>query len=306
MFENYIKPLACLAPMDGITDTAYRQVVRKINPEVILYSEFTSINGIEHSEFVRKRLNFQTEELPYFIQLFGNEPELFGKTVKAFDGFGITGFDLNMGCPAKRIVRADCGGSLMKDKDLACRIVEACVNATSLPVTVKTRLGWNDPEHLFEFASALVDAGAQALTIHGRVTKQAYRGVADWEPIYELKNKVNRPIIGNGDLKGKDEALEKLNNLDGYMIGRAAIGNPWVFKSNAEREALTLKDKIEVMLLHFDLLLQVRPEKKALIEFRKHISGYIRGFEDAKACRSLLMACNTKEEFFKQSKNLGA
>ncbi|MCP4752199.1 MAG: tRNA-dihydrouridine synthase family protein [Proteobacteria bacterium] len=300
-----VSPIACLAPMDGITDRAYRQIVRKLNPEVVLYSEFTSIDGIEHSEAVRKRLTFDPAELPYFVQIFGNEPDLFTKTVKELQNTGITGIDINMGCPSKRIVKSNTGGSLMKDRDLACRIVEACCKATSLPVTVKTRLGWANSEQLIDFVGALVEAGIGMVTVHGRTYKQAFKGVASWEEIHALKEAVSIPVIGNGDLKGKDDALARLKNLDGYMIGRASIGNPWVFWPDEERETVSLKDKISVMLEHFQLLRSYKDEKISLIEFRKHVSGYISGFRDAKSFRLMLMQSKSEKEFTEKALSIG-
>jgi len=293
----FATPIAALAPMDGYTDRAYRQIVRQLNPNVILYSEFTSVHGIEHSEQVRKRLVFDPSELPYFIQIFGNDPDTFGKTVESFQESGVTGFDINMGCPSKKIVKTNTGGSLMKDRDLACRIVAACCKATTLPVTVKTRLGWSDADQLIDFVKGLVDAGIQMVSIHGRTYSQKFKGEADWDPIYELKKAVSIPVIGNGDLKGGDEGLSRLQNLDGYMIGRCAIGNPWVFWSDERRAEISLKEKIEKMLEHFQLLRQYKDENIALIEFRKHLSGYVNGFTGAKTFRSLLMKSKSDREF---------
>lgn len=298
------KPIACLAPMDGITDPAYRQIVRRLNPEVILFSEFTSINGYDHSNSVRKRLFFKPEELPFIVQIFGNEPRLFEKTVKEVGKTGVSGIDINMGCPAKRIIKAKSGGVLMKDKYLACKIVEACCKATSLPVTVKTRLGWSDSEQLIDFVCALENAGIQGVTVHGRTFSQGFKGSADWNKIYELKKAVSIPVIGNGDLKNNHEALARLKNLDGYMIGRAAIGNPWVFWPAEKNEPISLKDKINTMLEHFQLTREFKEERKALIEFRKHIAGYISGFYGSKYYRSLLMQSKSEKEFTEKSLSL--
>lgn len=291
------KPIVALAPMDGFTDPAYRQIVRQLNPDVVLYSEFTSVHGIEHSDQVRKRLVFDTSELPFFIQIFGNDPVIFGRTVETLQDTGVTGFDINMGCPSKKIVKANTGGSLMKDRDLACRIVESCCKVTTLPVTVKTRLGWSDAEQLIYFVKGLVDAGTKMVSIHGRTYSQKFKGEANWDPIYELKKAVSIPVIGNGDLKGRDDGLSRLKNLDGFMIGRGAIGNPWVFWSDEKRAAISLKDKIEKMLEHFQLLRRYKNENISLIEFRKHLSGYINGFSGAKSCRALLMKSTTGKEF---------
>lgn len=300
----FSKPIVSLAPMDGVTDRAYRQIVRKLNPDVILYSEFTSVNGIEHSDFVRDRLTYKKEELPYFIQIFGNDPVLFAKITSEFSDSGITGVDINMGCPARKIVGANTGSSLIKDKDLACRIVDACVKATDLPVTVKTRIGWDHSDDLVDFVSGLVDAGAQMVTIHGRTSRQMYKGFADWNPIYNLKKNISVPVVGNGDVKGKDDGLERMKNLDGYMVGRASVGNPWVFWSDEDRAKVTLKEKIDVMLEHFQLIRTFKEERRAVIEFRKHISGYIMGFDDAKQHRIRLMECQTEKDLITVSRSI--
>jgi tRNA-dihydrouridine synthase B len=296
--SHHPKPLICLAPMDGYTDTAYRRIVRKINPGVILFSEFTSINGIEHSDLVRQRLNYTAEELPYIIQLFGNDPALFTKTVEQYQNTGITGIDINMGCPAKKIVQSDSGGSLIRHKDLACRIVEACCKGSEIPVSVKTRLGWENHENLIDFVQALVNAGAQMITVHGRTYRQRFKGTADWNPIYELKRAVTIPVVGNGDIKNKDEGLLQLKNLDGYMIGRATVGNPWAFWSKEDQKSVPIKVKAQTMMLHLQLIREYKEERRTLIEFRKHVSGYIKGFEGAKEIRSQLMKCETEKHFY--------
>ncbi len=295
------QPIAALAPMDGVTDRAYRQIVRRLNPKVWLYSEFTSVNGIEHSSKVKDRVRFQEQEKPLIVQLFGREPKLFAKIAQEIALLNPSGIDINFGCPAKRIVRAGNGAALLQEAELAFRIVEATVQATSIPVSVKTRLGWFNSENLVSFAQGLESAGAGRLTLHGRTAKQGYRGVADWEPIYALKERVRLPIFGNGDLASYDQGLKKLKNLDGFMIGRAAIGDPWVFWPEAEREKVTLKEKIEVMIQHFQLLRQDLSEARALIEFRKHLGGYIKGFQDAKSMRQQLMQAQTEQEFTEQA-----
>jgi len=293
------KPIASLAPMDGITDSAFRRIVRKLNPDILLFSEFTSINGIQHSDKVKRRLLFKPEELPYIVQVFGNDPELFKVIIKEIEPTGITGIDINMGCPAKKVIKSNAGGYLMKEKELAYRIVEACVKTTKLPISVKTRIGWSDAEELIDFTKGLVDAGAQMISVHGRTFGQGYKGLADWEKIYQLKDEVSAIIIGNGDLKGRDQALQKLRNLDGFMIGRAAIGNPWVFWSDEKQSTVAIGDKISTMIEHFQYLRENKAERVSLIEFRKHIGGYIKGIPGAKSMRALLMQCKTEKEFLK-------
>ena len=295
--QNLPRPLMALAPMDGVTDRAFRQIVRKLNPGVLLYSEFTNVNGIVHSSKVRERLLFEGAELPYVVQIFGRDPLLFAQIAREVQDLGITGIDINLGCPSKRVVSGGNGAALIKEPDLAFAIVEATAKATALPATVKTRLGWADASTLVGFAKGLESAGASLITVHGRTAKMAYRGEADWEPIYELKKELKIPVLGNGDLRSLEQGMEQLKDLDGFMIGRAAVGNPWVFWPQEQRDKLTLKDKVDVMLEHFTLLRRYQSEHKTLVEFRKHLGGYLSGFRDAKALRRELMETQTEQDF---------
>ncbi|MGK0289025.1 MAG: tRNA-dihydrouridine synthase B [bacterium] len=299
------KLIECLAPMDGITDQAYRRIVRELNPDVIVYSEFTSIEGIKNNhEHFKQRLSFTKSEIPYFVQLFGNDPKLFAEISKELEDWGVSGIDINMGCPAKKIVASQHGSSLMKEADLACRIVEACSKAVQIPITVKTRLGWDDSDGLVDFISLLVNSGAQMITIHGRTYKQAYKGTANWNPIYNLKKHLSIPVIGNGDVISRDHALSVLGNLDGYMVGRNAIGNPWVFWNNEKQKTVPLKTRIKTMILHFQYLREYQKERRALLEFRKHLTGYISGFNEAKSARLFLMEAQSEQEFTQRALSL--
>ena len=291
------RPIVCLAPMDGITNSAYRQIVRKLNKNVILFSEFTSVNGLARSEHVRTRLQYEPSEHPFFMQLFGNSPELFAEASKMVEDQGIWGVDINMGCPSKKIVHSQHGSALMQDVDAACRIVEATRKACQLEVSVKTRLGWKNADHLFEFAQALVNAGASMLTIHGRTYNQAFKGSADWNPIYELKNHLKIPVIGNGDIRDFNHGLEMQNNLDGFMIGRAAIGNPWCFQDQQKEAPPSLEERVAVALEHYHLSRKYKKENVAVREFRKYIGNYVSGFRNAKEWRNRIMECQTEQSF---------
>jgi len=290
-------PLMSLAPMDGVTDMAFRQVVRKLNPEVLLYSEFTNVEGMVHSPFVRSRLEFKKSELPYVVQIFGRDPKTFKTIARELDGMGVTGIDINMGCPSKRVVSGGNGAALIREPELAFEIVEACASSTSLPVSVKTRLGYYEGDDLITFAKGLESAGAKMLTIHGRTAKMGYRGEADWSPILDLKKAISIPVIGNGDIKSLEQGLLQSQALDGFMVGRAAVGNPWVFWPQEKRDQVTLADKIDVMLEHFSYLREFQEENKALIEFRKHLGGYLSGFRDAKSVRRTLMEADSEKDF---------
>ena len=290
--------------MDGVTNTAYRQIVRKLNPQVILFSEFTNVDGILRSEFVRQRLDFHPTEHPFFMQVFGNNPQSFADVSRIVEARGILGIDINMGCPSKRIVHSQHGSALMKDVDTACRIVEAIRNACSLEVSVKTRLGWENAEHLIPFAQRLENAGVSLLTIHGRTYRQAFKGAADWEPIYELKKHLTIPVLGNGDVQNYNDGLQRLNNLDGFMIGRKAIGNPWVFQDGRKCPPPSLAQRISIGIEHYFLLRELKPERVVLKEFRRYLGEYVQDFYQAREYRKLLMEAPNEAEFIRLMEDL--
>ena len=231
------------------------------------------------------------------MQLFGNSPEIFAEACRMVEDRGIWGVDINMGCPAKKIVHSQHGSALMQNPDAACRIVEAIRKACSLEVSVKTRLGWKDEKNLISFAKALESAGASMLTIHGRTYNQAFKGESDWQPIYELKRHLTIPVIGNGDIRDFNHGLEHLGNLDGFMIGRAAIGNPWCFQDRRKYPEPTHHERIEIALEHFHLYRRFKREIVAVREFRKYLGNYVSGFRNAKEWRSRLMQCNDEKTF---------
>ncbi len=284
------RPIVALAPMDGITDSAYRQVVRCIDPGVVLFSEFTSVEGFLRSGRVRRRLDFKPEEHPYFVQLFGSDPEAFAEATRALEQQGVMGIDINMGCPSKKIVHSQHGSGLMRDVGAACRIVERVAALGRLETSVKTRLGWQDSSGLIAFAKSLESAGASLITIHGRTYGQRFSGMADWAPIYRLKEALSVPVLGNGDVRSRSDGQAKLGNLDGFMIGRAAIGNPWAFVARGPGGSPAWREKAAVIATHYRLLREIKPERIALLEFRKHVAEYVRGFDDAKAVRWEIMS----------------
>jgi nifR3 family TIM-barrel protein len=284
------RPIVALAPMDGFTDSAFRRVVRRLHPGVILFSEFTSADGFLRSAKVRQRLDFDPEEHPYFVQLFGSNPEAFAEAARAVEQMGVMGIDINMGCPSKKIVASQHGSGLMRDVDAACQIVERVTAAAPLEVSVKTRLGWSDASNLIPFATALESAGASLITIHGRCYDQHFKGEADWAPIYELKRALRVPLLGNGDVRDWDDGIGRMRNLDGFMIGRAAIGDPWVFRPGRRSHPPDWAEKSRVMAEHLRLMCEAKPERTAVFEFRKHLTEYVRGFDDAKAVRRELLS----------------
>ena len=298
------RPIVCLAPMDGVTNSAYRQIVRSLNREVFLFSEFTSVDGLVQNEFLRSRMDYNPCEHPFFMQLFGNSPEKFAEASRMVEDRGIWGVDINMGCPSKKIVHSQHGSALMKDTDTACRIIESIRNACKLEVSVKTRLGWTDHKNLINFAKSLESAGASMLTIHGRTYNQAFKGQAYWEPIYELKKHLSIPLIGNGDVRDYNDGIKRLGNLDGFMIGRAAIGNPWCFQDRRKYPLPTHFQRIEVALEHFYLFRSFKKEIVAVKEFRKYLGSYVNGFRNAKEWRNRLMQCQDENSFVRCMKEI--
>ena len=224
--------LAFLAPMDGYGDSAYRQSMKRVAPHIYCISEFYSADGLVHSKFLGQSvLPHQDIEKPLIIQIFGKDVENFVKAAKIIESYGVAGIDVNMGCPAKKVVRSGHGSSLFINQDTAFAIVEGLAKATHLPISVKTRLSFDGNQNLIDFAKGLENAGANLITIHGRTAKQAYTGKADFTNIYEMKKHVKIPVICNGDVLNYDDGMNKVQDLDGFMIGRCSFGNPWAFVS---------------------------------------------------------------------------
>src|SRR3989344_1764546 len=261
-WESTPKPIVALAPMAGVTDASYRQFVKSIAPETIVFTEFLSTDAIAHgAEKTLKMLEFDPAlERPFIVQIFGNDLAHFKASCRIIEEMGADGIDINMGCPAAKVVSSCHGSALLRRVDLAAALADAAVTAVSIPVSVKTRLGWDTAETLIPFCKKLVEAGAKAFSIHGRTYKEKFGGESDWNPIYELKKEVSVPVIGNGDIKTPEDALRKIGNLDGVMVGRGTMGNPWLLKEitdalrprEEERNLspLTLNEKIPFILQH--------------------------------------------------------
>lgn len=305
-WQNIPKPIVALAPMAGYTDSAYRQVAKNVEPTVICFSEFTNVNAIKFADpkKVRKLLDFKANENPLIMQLFGTKPEFFVEAAKKLEDMGIAGIDINMGCPAKQVIATEAGSALLQNMCLAGEIVNAMSKAVQIPISVKTRLGYADydEEHFLKFCLHMEAAGAKLLTIHGRTKKQAFSGEANWEPVYLLKTKVKIPVIGNGDIKTAEDAVNKIGNLDGVMIGRASMGNPWLLAEihaalNGENyQKPAFNKQLPVIRQHAILAVEAMGEKYGVLEMRKHLSSYIHGFDNASNFRIQLMKSNSLEE----------
>ncbi len=297
------KPIVALAPMAGVTDASYRRLIKKIAPGAVVFTEFLSTDAICYgAQKTMDMLAFDPSiERPFIVQVFGAQPEHFLEACKIIEQTGADGIDINMGCPAAKIVSSCYGSALIRRPDLAAQLVYAAKKAVSIPVSVKTRLGWDTHETLIPFCKKMVEAGASALSIHGRRYHDKFTGKANWEPIYALKKEVDVPVIGNGDIATALDAVEKIGNLDGVMIGRGTFGNPWLmadvidilrnrvmsadlpaYDSGAPRAFI---DKIPFILEHCELAVSIKGEKRGILEMRRHLSSYIKGFDGAKELR---------------------
>ena len=298
------QPILALSPMAGYTDSAFRILVKELEPRTIVFSEFVSADGIKfHAKKTLEMLQFDPIEQPLVIQIFGKKPAFFAEAAKVIESIGAAGIDINMGCPARKVVNSGHGSDLIRNQKLATEIVSETVKAVSLPITVKTRLGHEDSSALIPFCKTLVEAGAQALTIHGRTVKQGYSGTSCWDEIYRLKEEISVPVLGNGDITSGEEAVKQRKNLDGIMVGRATFGNPWVMKEIAaalynEPKPITpsWEERKTLAIRHSKLLIKTKGEKKGMLEIRKHLAAYIKGINGAKELRSKLVRVESIEE----------
>jgi nifR3 family TIM-barrel protein len=310
-FANYLKinPKALfLAPMEEVTDTAFRRICKEMGADV-LTSEFVSSEALIRD--VQKSLDkmfFDETERPFGIQIFGHDENSLVRAAQVAEAQHPDFIDINWGCPIKKIVNKGAGAAILKDipKMVAC--TKAVVNAVKLPVSVKTRLGWDmNDRPIVSAAEQLQDIGIQAITIHGRTRSQLYSGVAEWELIGEVKNnpRMKIPVIGNGDINSAEKAIlfKQRYGVDALMIGRAAIGNPWIFKEIkcAFEDTLfvppTLNERISVLLEHLkNKTTLVVGEKRACLEIRRHYAGYFKGVNHFKSVRLKLMKAITFRE----------
>lgn len=281
---NKKNPAICLSPMDGYTDSAMRRVCKEINPNIIVFTEFTSADGLHYApDKVLERLYFHESEHTIVAQIYGSTLETFKEATKLCERIGFDAIDINMGCPAKKVVKSEQGIALRKKCDLAFKLIDVVASSTKLPVSVKTRLGWEDARDLVSFGKGAENAGAQLLSIHGRTYLEPYGCPAKFDPIYELKREVTIPVFGNGGIISIQDGIEKLGNLDGFLIGQAAIGNPWVFGTD---QTPTFSEKLPLIKKHISYLITEKGEKRALLEIRKHLLAYIKGIHGASLFRS--------------------
>ena len=297
-----------LAPMEDVSDPPFRAVCKKHGAD-LMYTEFISSEGLIRDAIKsRQKLDIFEEERPVGIQIFGGDEEAMAMSARIVDTVQPDLLDINFGCPVKKVVCKGAGAAVLKDIDLMIRLTKAVIKSTSIPVTVKTRLGWDfDSINIIEVAERLQDVGVQALSIHGRTRSQLYKGEADWSWIEKVKNnsRMHIPIFGNGDVDSPEKALEYKNKfgIDGIMIGRAAIGYPWFFRevkhffNTGERlDPPTFEERLDVIKEHLRASLKWKGPRVGIFEMRRHYANYLKGIPNVKPLRTKLVMMDTLEE----------
>ncbi|MBU4421972.1 tRNA dihydrouridine synthase DusB [Candidatus Parcubacteria bacterium] len=288
------KPIVGLSPMADYTDSAFCLMCRSFGADIV-YREMVSADAIVYeNKKTLEMAKFDEEERPIILQIFGKDPEIMARATRILEKkYKPDGIDINMGCPAKKIVGSFNGASLMRDAKLAGDIVRAVKRAVKVPVSVKTRLGWEKPNEILRFAPVLERAGADAIAIHGRTKAQGYSGKANWEMIRRVSKKLKIPVLINGDIVDAEtfqKAIE-VSGADGALIGRGALGHPWIFQEIKTSGFPTpdSKELRKIILEHAKLHIK---EHHELITFRKHLVYYVKGFTGAKKLRGMLVKVN--------------
>ena len=279
-----------MAPMAGITDSPFRQICKSFGADLV-YSEMISSNGLVYGDKKSLALSrFEKIERPILIQIFGRDPKIMAEAAIILEKkLKPDGIDINFGCPAKRVVKSGHGAALMDEADLAEKIVRLVVKSIKIPLSVKARFGVNKKTEIFDFAKRMETAGAKAIAIHGRTLRQGFKGEADWQPIYKAADLVKIPVLGNGDIKNYQEIKNKIKNLAGALIGRGALGNPFIFSPQEEIKHKKIK---ETMLKHARLAKREKGER-GLLEMRKHLGWYVKGWPEARSLRQRLVQIKT-------------
>ena len=295
-----------LAPMAGVTDLSFRKICKKYGEPGLVCTEMISSKGLFYNDKKTEQfLKLNEEKRPIAIQIFGSDPEIMGKAVKIVEKYADI-IDINMGCPAPKVVKNGDGSKLLLNLELISKIVKEAVKNTKKPITVKIRKGWNDENIVAVQAAKIIEeAGAKAITVHGRTREQYYSGQVDLDIIKEVKKEVKIPVIGNGDIKSAKDAIKmfEYTGVDGIMIGRGILGEPWEMKNiitelqgNKEIIEKTPKEKFEIIKEHIELEIQEKGEYVGIREMRKHICWYLKNLKDSSKVKQIINQLETKEE----------
>lgn len=305
--NEFYKNKVMLAPMAGVTDLAFRTICKEYGADLVV-SEMISSRGLHYKDKkTAALLKTNQTEAPLIVQLFGNDPEIMAESAKTLEGMGVSYLDINMGCPAPKIVKNGDGCALMKNEILAGKIAETVVQAVSVPVSVKFRAGWDtDSRNAVSFAKVMECTGVSAIAIHGRTKEQFYSGTADLEIIKRVKEAVSIPVIGNGDIIDGASAKNMLDKTgcDSIMVGRGALGNPFIFqciKKTLAGETYsepTLFERQRAMQRHIELMRETKPERVGVPEMRKHFAWYVKGLPHSAKLKVQAFSAKTYEELF--------
>jgi len=284
-WKSFAKPIVALSPMADMTDSPFCQIAKRFGCPIVFREMISAEAVVRESVKTMKMAGFDEVERPIIQQLFGSDPKSMGEATRRIDeAFSPDGFDINMGCPVYKIVSNFNGAALMNEPERAANIVKAMKSATTKPVSVKIRLGWNDPTQCLDFVKVLEQAGADLITIHGRTKAQAYSGSADWEMIGRAKKQTSVLVLANGDITNGETANLALSSsgADGVLIARGALGNPWVFKDIAAGlngsawNSPTLSERIAIIIDHLRMHV-AHYGPRSVTTFRKHLSYYLKG-----------------------------
>ena len=290
---------AMLAPMAGVCDSPFKRVVRRFDRNSLLSTEIVNADALlAGNREMRERLRLHPDEHPADLQIAGHEPEQLARAAVLAQEAGADLVDINCGCPSPQLVRSGNGAALLKHPERLARLYEAVRKVTTVPMTVKMRLGWDDPETVLAVARIAENCGADAIWVHGRTAVQQYRGLADWKAIAEVKRQVHIPVIGNGDILTPEDGRDQLreSGVDAVAVGRGAMGNPWIFSAidHLLRTGERLPDpdlatRLETLRWQCRWLVEEVGEARGILECRKHVGWYLKGLPDA---ASLRMAAN--------------
>ena len=296
-----------LAPMEEVTDPPFRHICKEFGADILI-SEFISSDALSREvEKSIKKMHFEEAERPFGIQIFGHDEDSLIAAAKIAESASPDFIDINWGCPVRKVVTKGAGSAILKDISKMVCLTKAVVDAVKLPVTVKTRLGWEESDKpIVEAAEMLQDVGISAITIHGRTRSQMYGGTADWTLIGQVKNnpRMTIPVIGNGDIDSAEKAVEfrKHYGVDAIMVGRAAIGNPWIFKQIKDylqgKEPLLpdYEERMRICLRHLQLEMEWKGERSGILEMRKHYANYFKGIPHFKEKKIRLMSALSFDE----------